>query len=123
MSKILIGLAAIGVTAMLALPTPAIAKDRPADGVRNLEQMEFSSRHRKRRFIRHYHGPRYGYRSWYRPYRYAYWPRHRYYRPYYASYYHPYYAYAYSPYYYRPYYHSGPFFGVGPFGFSFGFGF
>ena len=123
MSKILMGLAAAGVTAMLALPAPAIAKERPADGVRNLDQMEFSARRRHRRVIRHYYGPRYGYRS-YRPYRYAYGPRYRY-RPYYAAYGYPYYAsygypyhsYAYAPYYYRP----GPFFSIGPFGIGFGF--
>jgi hypothetical protein len=109
MPKILIGLAAIGTAAMLALPAPAIATDRPADGVRNLEQLEVSSaRRKKRRVIRHYYGPRY---SYYRPYRYGY------YRPYYA----PYHAYAYSPYYYRPYYRSGPHFGFGPWGFHFGF--
>jgi hypothetical protein len=128
MSKILIGLAAAGVTAMLALPAPAIAKDRPADGVRNVEQMEFSAGRRVRRHVWRHHGPRRVYhrhwhaRSWYRPYRHAYWPRYRSW-PYYASYsypyYAPYYAYAYSPYYYRP----GPFFSIGPFGFSFGFGY
>src|SRR5688572_17388052 len=100
MSKILIGLAAVGVTAMLALPAPAVAKDRPADGVRNMEQLEVSSaRRHKRRYVRHYYGPRY---SYYRPYRYGY--------------YQPYHSYAYSPY-YRP----GPFVSVGPFGFGFGF--
>jgi hypothetical protein len=99
MSKILIGLAAIGVTAMLALPAPAIAKDRPADGVRNLDQLEMSSARRKyRRHVRRYYAPRYYYSG----------PR-----------YYPYDAYAYSPYYYRP----GPFIGVGPWGFGFGFGY
>jgi hypothetical protein len=115
MSKILIGLAAAGVTAMLTLPAPAVAKERPADGVRNVEQMEFSARRRHRRVVRHYHGPRHVYRS-YRPYRYAYGPRYRY-RPYYSSYYYPYQSYAYAPYYYRP----GPFFSIGPFGIGFGF--
>jgi hypothetical protein len=125
MSKILIGLAAAGVTAMLALPAPAVANERPGDGVRNVEQMEFSARRRGRRVVRHFYGPRRVYhRSWYRPYRYAYWPRYSYYRPYYASYGYPYYSYAYSPYYYSPwYYRRGPHFAFGPFGFSIGFGF
>ncbi len=128
MSKILIGLAAVGVTAMLTLPAPATAKERPADGVRNAEQMEFSSGRRARRHVRHYrhgrhfYGPRRVYsRSYYRPYRYAYSPyRYGYSRPYYASYGYPYYSYAYSPY-YRPLYRPGPFISIGPFGIGFGF--
>jgi hypothetical protein len=104
MSKVLIGLAAIGVTAMLALPAPAVAKDRPVDGIRSMEQLEFSSSHRKhRRHVRRYWGPRYSYSR---------------------RYYYPYDAYAYSPYYNRPYYYRpGPYVGVGPWGFSFGFGY
>ena len=105
MSKMIIGLAAIGTAAMLALPAPAVAKDRPADGVRNADQLEVSAA-RKRRHVRRHYAPRY---SYYRPQRYSY------YRPYYE----PYYAYGYSPYYYR----SGPHLGIGPGGFSFGFGF
>ena len=99
MPKILIGLAAVGVTAMLALPAPAVAKDRPADGIRNMEQLEVSSaRRKKRRYVRHYYGPRY----------------------YGGPYHYGYDAYAYSPYYYRA---PGPYIGVGPWGFSFGFGY
>jgi hypothetical protein len=114
MSKILVGLAAIGMTAMLAVPVPAVAKDRPADGVRNMEQLEVSSaRRHNRRHVRRHYAPRriYGGRSYYRPYRYGH----------YSPYYQPYNSYAYSPYYYRPYYRPGPFISVGPFGFGFGF--
>jgi hypothetical protein len=134
----LIGLAAAGVTAMLALPAPAVAKERPADGVRNVEQMEFSARRRDRRVVIR-SGPRRAYhRSFYRPHRYAYAPyRYAYHRPYRAyryayrpyrayryayapAYYaYPYHTYAYAPYYYR----RGPHIGFGPFGFSIGFGF
>ena len=88
---------------MLALPAPAIAKDRTADGARNIEQVDISARrkHHRRHVRRHWH-PRYHYTR-----------RH---------YYYPYGAYAYSPYYYEPYYYrSGPRFSVGPWGFSFGF--
>jgi hypothetical protein len=100
----MIGLAAAGVAALLAMPLPAVAIERPADGVRNLNQTEFSAARRKRRVVRRYVGPRY------------------YYRPYYYRHYDPYYAYGYYPY-HRRYYRPGPFVGFGPGGFSFGFGF
>jgi len=100
--------AAAALTAAFALPAPAMAAEKRADGVRNVEQIEVSAQRRKyrnhhrHRHVHRYHGPRYGY---YRPY-----------RPYYYD--APYYAYA--PRYYRPY-RPGVSVGVGPFGFGFGF--
>jgi hypothetical protein len=104
MTKILATCAAVALTAAFAMPVPAGAAEKRADGVRNQDQTEFSSQRRYRRYYGHrYYGPRYGY---YRPYR---------------SYYNaPYYAYAPRPY-YRPYYSPGVAVGVGPFGFGFGF--
>ena len=97
MTKILATCAAVALTAAFALPAPATAAEKRADGVRNQDQIEVSSQRRYRRYGYRY-GPRYGY---YRPYR---------------SYYNaPYYAYA--PRYYRP----GVSVGVGPLGFGFGF--
>ena len=101
MIKILATCAAVALTAAFALPAPATAAEKRADGVRNQDQIEVSSQRRYRRYGYRY-GPRYGY---YRPYR---------------SYYNaPYYAYA--PRYYRPYYRPGVSVGVGPLGFGFGF--
>jgi hypothetical protein len=95
--KTLTALAAIGIAGLLALPVPATANDKRADGIRNGEVMDFSSHRRYRRVVRHYYGPRYYYaRPYYDPYySYAYYPRYRYYRP-------------------------GPHVHVGPGGFSFG---
>ena len=92
--------AAVALTAAFALPAPAVAAEKRADGMRNAEQMDVSSQRRYRRAYRYY-GPRYGY---YRPY-----------RPYYYD--APYYAYAPRPY-YRPYYRPGISVGVGPLGFG-----
>jgi hypothetical protein len=98
MTKLFAFCAVLAVTGLLALPTPADAKKRRADGLRNVEQVEVSARryrryHRHRYYGRRYWGPRY--------YAYA--------RPYYYPYY--------RPYYYRPYYRPAvwpfPFFGFG----------
>jgi hypothetical protein len=94
--------AAVALTAVFALPAPAVAAEKRADGVRNVEQMDVSSQRRYRRYGYRAYGPRYGY---YRPYR-------SYYRA-------PYYAYA--PRYYQPYYGPRVGVGVGPFGFGIGF--
>jgi hypothetical protein len=95
MTKALLALAAGAALFVFALPGPADAGERRADGIRNsVEQTEFSSRHR--RWHRHRHFVRRGY-----------------YRPYYG---HPY-AYGWGhPYYYghRPFIGVG----VGPFGFG-----
>ena len=100
MTKLLTTCAALALTAAFAMPVPAGATEKRADGVRNLDQIEVSARRkRKRVVVRHYYGPRY-----------------RYARPYYYD--SPYYAY--SPY-YRPYYGPRVGVGVGPFGFGFGF--
>jgi hypothetical protein len=95
MAKTLLALAAGASLLVLALPGPASAAERRADGIRNnIEQTEFSSMHRR------WHRPRYVVRRAYRPYYYGY----------------PY-AYGYGyPYYYRPRPFVG--FGVGPFGFG-----
>ena len=86
MSKMFAALAAVMLLFVIATPGPADAAQRRADGMRNLDQYEFSSA--RRRYRRHYR--RYAPRYYYRPY---------YYRP---SYYQPY---TYGPYYYRPYYY------------------
>jgi hypothetical protein len=99
MTKLLATCAALALTAAFTMPVPAGATEKRADGVRNLDQIEVSAK-RKRRYVRRYYAPRYGY-----------------YRPYYYD--APYYAYA--PRYYRPYYRPGVSVGVGPFGFGFGF--
>jgi Ni/Co efflux regulator RcnB len=103
MAKMIVSLAAAALLSALALPGPASAADKRADGLANAapQATEFSSRHRR------WHRPRVV-RRYYR------YPRYRYrYRPY---------AYAPYPYYYRPYpYYYGPRF-YGP-GFSFGFRF
>jgi Ni/Co efflux regulator RcnB len=105
MTKLLAGVAAVGVAALISMGSANAAPEQHrADGMRNSDQIEVSARKRHRHYRAHrYYGPRYGY---YGP---------RYYRPYYDSY-------AYSPY-YRPYYRPGPYIGVGPGGVGFGFGF
>ena len=75
MSKILAGLAVLAALVVLALPAPASAATR-TDGVRNVEEFDFSShrrRYRHRHHVRRYyapapfwwggwgHGPYYGY--------------------------------------------------------------
>jgi hypothetical protein len=100
MSKILAGFAAFALLLMLAMPGPANAAERRADGLRSGDaaMTEFSTRHRRwhRRYVRrHVWGPRYGYWG----------PRY----------------YAYDPY-YRPYWGPRAFVGGPGFGFGFGVG-
>jgi hypothetical protein len=99
MSRMLAGTAAFALMVVLALPGPAAATERRADGLHknNSAMTEFSSQrrrwHRRHYARRHVWGPRR-----------AYWGPRRYWAPRYA--YYPYYrprrVYAYSPYYYRP---------------------
>jgi hypothetical protein len=93
MSKLLSGVAALGVLSLVAI-SPAAAEQR-SDGARNagntIEQTEFSDQRRRYRSGRYY-GRRY-----YGP------------RRYYGGYYRPYYGYAYARPYYRPYYAPAPF--------------
>lgn len=110
MSKFYAALAAIALVFVMAAPGPAGATERRADGVRSLDQHEFSSHRRRYRYVRHY-GPRYYYGPRYRYTRY-YGPRYGYYGPRYGYYGSPYYA--------RPYW--GPGIYASP-GISFGFGF
>jgi hypothetical protein len=98
MSKILVGCAALALTAAFALPVPAVAAEKRAAGVHNQDQIEVSDQRRRYRRAYRYYGPRY-----------------RYARPYYYD--APYYAY--GPRYYRPYYGPSVGVGVGPFGFGF----
>ena len=42
--------AAVALTAVFALPAPAVAAEKRADGVRNVEQMDVSSQRRYRRY-------------------------------------------------------------------------
>src|SRR5688572_16195249 len=100
MTKLLTTCAALTLTAAFAMPVPAGATEKRADGVRNMEQTDVSARRRHRRHVHRYYGPRY---------------RYGYARPYYYD--SPYYAYA--PRYYRPYYRPGVSVGVGPLGFGF----
>jgi hypothetical protein len=96
MPKTLLALAAGASLLVLALPGPASAADRRADGARNaVEHTDISSYHRR----------------WHRPYRYV---RRGYHRPYYG------YGYPYAYGYGYPYYYRRPFvgFGIGPFGFG-----
>jgi len=104
--KLLASAAAIGVAALISMGSANAAPEQHrADGMRNSDQIEVSSRKRHRHYRSYrYYGPSY---SYYGP---------RYYRPY------AYDSYAYSPY-YRPYYRPGPYVGVGPGGIGFGFGF
>ena len=106
MRKVLAICAAVALTAAFALPAPAVAAEKRADGVHNMDQLEVSAKRKKhRRHVHRYHGPRYGYYRSHRPY-------------YYDA---PYYAYSPRYYGYRPYYRPGVSVGVGPFGFGFGF--
>jgi hypothetical protein len=101
MSKILAGVAAFALLLILAMPGPANAAERRADGLRTADatMTDVSARHRRwhrRHFVRrHYWGPRYGYWG----------PR----------------SYAYDPY-YRPYWGPRAFVGGPGFGFSIGVG-
>ena len=58
--------AAVALTAVFALPAPAVAAEKRADGVRNVEQMDVSSQRQISPLRVSDYGPRYGY---YRPYR------------------------------------------------------
>ena len=69
MSKMLSVLVAIFALWIIALPGPASAAQRQADGIRNFDQYEFSSVRRQRRYVRRYVGPRYyGQPNYYQPY-------------------------------------------------------
>lgn len=60
MSKILAGLAVLAALVVLSLPALASAAERRADGVRNVEEFEFSShrrRYRHRHHVRPYYAP------------------------------------------------------------------
>ena len=46
--------AAVAVTAVFALPAPAVAAEKRADGVRNVEQMDVSSQRRYRHKVSRY---------------------------------------------------------------------
>jgi hypothetical protein len=112
MSKILASFAAIALLVVLALPGPATAAERRADGARpNDSAMTDVSAHR-----RYWRGGVYRRAYWGRPYwraRYGYWrPRYAYWGPRYAYAGYPYAGWGY-PYYWRP----RPFVSVG-----FGFG-
>ena len=92
MSKILAGVAAFALMGVLALPGPASAAERRADGLRTQDASTMTDvsshrrwRHRRHVVIRRAWGPGYGYYPAYRPY-YAASP---YYGAYYAGY--PYY--------------------------------
>jgi hypothetical protein len=105
MSKILATLSALFLLMLVASPVPADAAQRNVNGVRNLDQYEFSSH--RRYYRRHYRYHRRAY--WRRPYGYygygygPYWgPRYGYYRPYWGP---RYYAAAPFPFF--------PFFGIG----------
>jgi hypothetical protein len=124
MPKMLAAFAAIFLLWVIALPGPADAAARRANGIASADQLDLSAQRRYyRRGYRggYYRRPYYGrpyYRSRaYRPYyRYRYRPYYRYgyYRPYYRyGYYRPYYygRYYYRPYYYRPVWPFFPFFG------------
>lgn len=105
MSKLLAGVAGLGLLGLAAMPVTATAAERHSGVTVKTDTAQSTELSSQRRHWRHRH---YGYRYGYGPRRY-YGPRYGYYRPY------PYYGY--SPYYYRP----RPFvsFGVGPFGFVF----
>jgi hypothetical protein len=88
MSKILASMAAFALVSVLALPGPASAAERRADGLRATDATAMTDVSAYRRWRRAYWGPRYGfYRPYWRP-RYAYWGA-------------PY-SYGYNPYFYRP---------------------
>ena len=79
MRRMLTVLAAIVVLGLIALPAAAEPAQRGPDGVRKLDQVDFSAR----RYVRRYYGPRF-------------YPRPFFFRPYYARRY------------YRPYVYFGP---------------
>lgn len=101
MSRILLGLAALGTLALLSFATTSAGAAPKQSGVTNAEQVNLSARRYHRRYYRPYYrfaGPRY----------YAYGAPYPYYGGYgYYPYFRPYY---YRPYYYRPY----PFFPFAP---------
>jgi hypothetical protein len=110
MSKILASMAAFALVSVLALPGPASAAERRADGLRTTDATSMTDVSAYRRWGRGYWGPRYGfYRPYWRP-RYAfyrpYWrPRYAFYRPYWRpryAYWGAPYSYGYNPYFYRP---------------------
>jgi Ni/Co efflux regulator RcnB len=108
MTRILATAAALAMTAAFALPTPATAAEKRADGARTNTAVEQTDVSAQRRRYRHRHVHRH------------YAPRYGYYRGYRAPYYYggaPYYAYA--PRYYQPYYGPSVGVGIGPFGFGF----
>jgi len=108
MSKLLATASAIGIAAMIALPSLASARPATDPGMKTSNSIEVSSvRRAHHRYYRHY------------GYRHSYGPRYGYYRGYNSYAYDPYYnGYGYGgPYYARP----GVSVGVGPFGFGFGF--
>ena len=71
MSKMLSVLVAIFALWIVVLPGPADAAQRRADGIRNLDQYEFSSARRRRRVVvRRYVGPGYYGQPYYSPYGY-----------------------------------------------------
>lgn len=106
MSKLLAGIAGLGLLGLAAMPVTATAAERH-NGITTTPAAQSTELSSQRRHWRHRH---YGYRPYYGPRRY-YGPGYGYYRPY------PSYGYYGSPYYYRP----RPFvsFGVGPLGFVF----
>lgn len=59
MSKMFSVLVAICALWIIALPGSADAAQRAADGIRNLDQYEFSSARRQRRVVRRYYARRY----------------------------------------------------------------
>jgi hypothetical protein len=102
MSRILASFAAFALLFILALPGPANAAERKADGLRTASEMTDVSAHRRRyrhRHVvrRHLWGPPVGYWGGYR-------------------------SYAYDPYYYRPYWGSRAYVGGPGIGFGVGFG-
>ena len=106
MSKLLAGVASVGLLVALSLPVPAAAAEKAA-GLRTDQAAptDVSSRRYRRRVVvvRRAYYPRYRYYGGYYPYSYGYG------YPYYSSYY--------SPAYYPRYYYGGPAFSIG-----FGFG-
>jgi len=91
MLSVLVGIFAL---CIVAQPGPAGAAQRGADGIKSLDQYEFSSARRQRRIVRRYAVPRYYVQPYYYgPYGY---------RPY------GYRPYGYPPYGYRPYGYYAP---------------
>jgi hypothetical protein len=88
MMKVCTALAALGVAAMFATPVQAEPTRTHTDGVRSIEQMEFSAQRRHARGNRHWQRRHVAPRRYYRPYGYAYRPYGYRYRPY--GYYRPY---------------------------------